>query len=104
MNPIEKIYLTCSGGPFRGKSKKELQNVGVENALNHPNWEMGDKITIDSATLMNKGFEMIEAHSSNKTSLASLKTPWTALNKFGTFLRKDQRDAIFLDFDQARVF
>ncbi len=62
MNPIEKIYLTCSGGPFRGKSKKELQNVGVENALNHPNWEMGDKITIDSATLMNKGFEMIEAH------------------------------------------
>jgi len=62
MNPIEKIYLTCSGGPFRGKSEKELQNVGVENALNHPNWEMGDKITIDSATLMNKGFEMIEAH------------------------------------------
>jgi 1-deoxy-D-xylulose-5-phosphate reductoisomerase len=61
MNPIEKIYLTCSGGPFRGKSMEELQNVTVENALAHPNWDMGAKITIDSATLMNKGFEMIEA-------------------------------------------
>lgn len=61
MNPIEKIYLTCSGGPFRGKSEKELEHVTVDNALNHPNWEMGAKITIDSATLMNKGFEMIEA-------------------------------------------
>ena len=61
MNPIEKIYLTCSGGPFRGKLINELQNVTVENALAHPNWEMGNKITIDSATLMNKGFEVIEA-------------------------------------------
>ncbi len=61
MNPIEKIYLTCSGGPFRGKSEEELQNVTIDNALKHPNWEMGAKITIDSATLMNKGFEMIEA-------------------------------------------
>ncbi len=61
MNPIEKIYLTCSGGPFRGKTEKELELVTVENALNHPNWAMGAKITIDSATLMNKGFEMIEA-------------------------------------------
>jgi len=61
LNPIEKIYLTCSGGPFRGKSEKELRHVTVDNALNHPNWEMGAKITIDSATLMNKGFEMIEA-------------------------------------------
>jgi 1-deoxy-D-xylulose-5-phosphate reductoisomerase len=61
LNPVEKIYLTCSGGPFRGKTEKELQNVTVENALAHPNWEMGAKITIDSATLMNKGFEMIEA-------------------------------------------
>jgi len=60
-NPIEKILLTCSGGPFRGKTIEELQNVTVNNALNHPNWEMGAKITIDSATLMNKGFEMIEA-------------------------------------------
>jgi 1-deoxy-D-xylulose-5-phosphate reductoisomerase len=61
LNPVEKIYLTCSGGPFRGKTEKELQNVTVENALAHPNWDMGAKITIDSATLMNKGFEMIEA-------------------------------------------
>ena len=62
MNPIEKIILTCSGGPFRGKSENDLKNVTVDNALDHPNWEMGAKITIDSATLMNKGFEMIEAH------------------------------------------
>ncbi|NOR74764.1 MAG: 1-deoxy-D-xylulose-5-phosphate reductoisomerase [Draconibacterium sp.] len=62
MNPIEKIYLTCSGGPFRGMTENELRNVTVEDALAHPNWEMGNKITIDSATLMNKGFEMIEAH------------------------------------------
>ena len=62
MNPVEKIILTCSGGPFRGKKEKELQNVTVDNALNHPNWDMGTKITIDSATLMNKGLEMIEAH------------------------------------------
>jgi 1-deoxy-D-xylulose-5-phosphate reductoisomerase len=61
LNPVEKIYLTCSGGPFRGKTEKELQNVTVDSALNHPNWAMGAKITIDSATLMNKGFEMIEA-------------------------------------------
>jgi 1-deoxy-D-xylulose-5-phosphate reductoisomerase len=61
INPIEKVYLTCSGGPFRGKTEKELENVTVDNALNHPNWDMGAKITIDSATLMNKGFEMIEA-------------------------------------------
>jgi 1-deoxy-D-xylulose-5-phosphate reductoisomerase len=60
-NPVEKILLTCSGGPFRGKTVGELQHVTVDNALNHPNWEMGAKITIDSATLMNKGFEMIEA-------------------------------------------
>jgi 1-deoxy-D-xylulose-5-phosphate reductoisomerase len=61
LNPVEKIYLTCSGGPFRGKTEKELRHVTVENALAHPNWDMGTKITIDSATLMNKGFEMIEA-------------------------------------------
>ncbi len=62
MNPIEKIYLTCSGGPFRGKTLDDLQHVTVDNALAHPNWDMGAKITIDSATLMNKGFEVIEAH------------------------------------------
>lgn len=60
-NPVEKIYLTCSGGPFRGKNLQELEQVTVEDALAHPNWNMGPKITIDSATLMNKGFEAIEA-------------------------------------------
>jgi len=60
-NPIEKIYLTASGGPFRGKSKEELMSVTKKEALKHPNWEMGAKITIDSATLMNKGLEVIEA-------------------------------------------
>lgn len=58
---LEKIILTCSGGPFRDKSINELQKVTVEQALNHPNWKMGRKITIDSATLMNKGLEIIEA-------------------------------------------
>ena len=62
MNPVEKIYLTCSGGPFRGKTLEDLQHVTVDDALAHPNWDMGAKITIDSATLMNKGFEVIEAH------------------------------------------
>ncbi|HQP00787.1 MAG TPA: 1-deoxy-D-xylulose-5-phosphate reductoisomerase [Bacteroidia bacterium] len=60
-NPIEKIYLTASGGPFRGKSKKELEQVTLAQALKHPNWSMGAKITVDSATMMNKGLEMIEA-------------------------------------------
>lgn len=60
-NPIEKIVLTASGGPFRGKLKKDLENITVEQALKHPNWSMGAKITIDSATLMNKGLEVIEA-------------------------------------------
>lgn len=60
-NPIEKIYLTASGGPFLGKSIEELQHVTKKDALDHPNWNMGDKITIDSATMMNKGFEVIEA-------------------------------------------
>lgn len=60
-NPIEKIILTASGGPFRGKKPNFLENVKREHALQHPNWSMGAKITIDSATLMNKGLEMIEA-------------------------------------------
>lgn len=60
-NKIEKIYLTASGGPFRGMKKEALQTVTKEKALKHPNWEMGAKITIDSATLMNKGLEVIEA-------------------------------------------
>jgi len=58
---LKKIILTASGGPFRGKSIEELQTVTREQALNHPNWDMGRKISIDSATLMNKGLEVIEA-------------------------------------------
>lgn len=58
---IKKIYLTASGGPFRGYSRAELEDVSVEQALNHPKWTMGRKISIDSATLMNKGMELIEA-------------------------------------------
>jgi 1-deoxy-D-xylulose-5-phosphate reductoisomerase len=60
-NPIEKIYLTASGGPFRGWTREQLANVTKKQALKHPNWEMGAKITIDSASLMNKGLEVIEA-------------------------------------------
>ncbi len=60
-NPIEKIILTASGGPFRGKSIEELKSVTKAQALKHPNWTMGAKITIDSASLMNKGLEVIEA-------------------------------------------
>jgi 1-deoxy-D-xylulose-5-phosphate reductoisomerase len=60
-NPIEKIILTASGGPFRGFKKLDLAKVGREQALKHPNWTMGAKITIDSASLMNKGLEVIEA-------------------------------------------
>jgi 1-deoxy-D-xylulose-5-phosphate reductoisomerase len=60
-NPIEKIILTASGGPFRGKDKAYLETVTREQALKHPNWDMGAKITIDSASLMNKGLEVIEA-------------------------------------------
>ncbi len=60
-NSIEKIYLTASGGPFRGKDKKFLETVTSKQALKHPNWDMGAKITIDSASMMNKGFEAIEA-------------------------------------------
>lgn len=60
-NPIEKIILTASGGPFRNHTQEQLLKVTRADALRHPNWSMGNKITIDSATLMNKGFEMIEA-------------------------------------------
>ncbi|MBI2327583.1 1-deoxy-D-xylulose-5-phosphate reductoisomerase [Candidatus Curtissbacteria bacterium] len=58
---VKRVILTASGGPFRGKKSKDLKNVRPEQALKHPNWKMGAKITIDSATLMNKGFEVIEA-------------------------------------------
>lgn len=60
-NKIHKIFLTASGGPFRGKKKEDLQHIQVEDALKHPNWSMGKKITIDSATMVNKGLEVMEA-------------------------------------------
>lgn len=60
-NPIEKIYLTASGGPFRELPMSEFKNITLDQALKHPNWSMGSKITIDSATMMNKGLEAIEA-------------------------------------------
>ena len=60
-NKIHKILLTASGGPFRGKTREELKDVTVEDALKHPNWSMGGKITVDSATLVNKGLEVMEA-------------------------------------------
>ncbi|WP_333647529.1 1-deoxy-D-xylulose-5-phosphate reductoisomerase [Lacrimispora sp.] len=60
-NTIHKILLTASGGPFRGKTRKEMESVQVEDALNHPNWSMGRKITIDSSTMVNKGLEVMEA-------------------------------------------
>ncbi|MDX6399077.1 MAG: 1-deoxy-D-xylulose-5-phosphate reductoisomerase, partial [Gaiellaceae bacterium] len=59
---VESLVLTASGGPFRGRTRAELAEVGVEDALAHPTWTMGPKITIDSATLANKGLELIEAH------------------------------------------
>ncbi|HEC41804.1 MAG TPA: 1-deoxy-D-xylulose-5-phosphate reductoisomerase [Bacteroides sp.] len=62
ISTVEKIILTASGGPFLGYTKEKLETVTREQALNHPNWCMGDKVTIDSATLMNKGLEVIEAH------------------------------------------
>jgi 1-deoxy-D-xylulose-5-phosphate reductoisomerase len=59
---VAKLLLTASGGPFRGRTKKSLENVTIEDALKHPTWSMGPKITVDSSTLMNKGLEVIEAH------------------------------------------
>ncbi len=59
---VERLTITASGGPFRGRSRAELEDVTVQEALSHPTWAMGGKITIDSATLMNKGLELMEAH------------------------------------------
>ena len=70
---LEKILLTASGGPFRGKSRSELANITVEDALKHPNWSMGRKITIDSATLVNKGLEVMEAKWLFQTDLSQIQ-------------------------------
>ena len=61
MHEVERIWLTASGGPFLNTPKSEFAVITVQQALNHPTWKMGKRITIDSATLMNKGFEVIEA-------------------------------------------
>ncbi len=61
-NPIRRILLTASGGPFRGRSRDELETITPQDALKHPNWDMGAKVTIDSSTLVNKGLEVMEAH------------------------------------------
>ncbi|MEI7474990.1 MAG: 1-deoxy-D-xylulose-5-phosphate reductoisomerase [bacterium] len=61
-NAVQRLVLTASGGPFRDKTREEMQNVTIEDTLAHPKWNMGSKITVDSATLMNKGLEVIEAH------------------------------------------
>lgn len=71
---VKQIVITASGGPFRTKKKEELVNVTLEDALKHPNWVMGKKITIDSATLMNKGFEVIEAKHLFNLELSKIKT------------------------------
>jgi len=70
---IERVYLTASGGPFRGKRKEDLAKVKPSDALKHPRWKMGEKITVDSATLMNKGFEVIEASYLFKLPLESIE-------------------------------
>ena len=70
---LRSIWLTASGGPFRGKSRSELQSVKAADALAHPTWNMGPKITIDSATLMNKGLEVIEAHQLFNVSYDDIK-------------------------------
>ena len=70
---LEKILLTASGGPFRGKRRSELANITVEDALKHPNWSMGHKITIDSATLVNKGLEVMEAKWLFQTDLSQIQ-------------------------------
>ena len=62
LEDVNKITITCSGGAFKNKTKEELQTLTAADALKHPTWNMGKKITIDCATLMNKGFEVIEAH------------------------------------------
>jgi len=72
-NEVSRILLTASGGPFRGKSYEELENVNLQQALQHPNWSMGSKITVDSATLMNKGFEVIEARWLFDMDIAKIK-------------------------------
>lgn len=85
---MKKILLTASGGPFRSLNKKQLENVTVKDALNHPNWDMGNKVTIDSASMMNKGFEMIEARwlfNCNPTDIEILVHPQSIVHSMVEF-------------------
>jgi 1-deoxy-D-xylulose-5-phosphate reductoisomerase len=89
MKSIKKIVLTASGGPFRNRTFDELKSVTVEEALKHPNWQMGDKITIDSATLMNKGLEVIETQWLFGIDLASIEVvihPQSIIHSFVEFI------------------
>jgi 1-deoxy-D-xylulose-5-phosphate reductoisomerase len=86
---IQKLILTASGGPFLHKSKDDLKNVNLEEALDHPNWKMGNKITIDSATMMNKGLEVIEAHwlfGLNKENIDVVIHPQSIIHSFVEFI------------------
>lgn len=86
---VKKIVLTASGGPFRNKTSEELKSVTVEEALRHPNWQMGDKITIDSATLMNKGLEVIETQwlfGINTNSIEVVIHPQSIIHSFVEFV------------------
>ena len=88
-NTVERVVLTASGGPFRGKSKAELEQVTVEQALKHPTWQMGPKITIDSATLMNKALEIIEAKwlfGLNESQLDVIVHPESIIHSFVEFV------------------
>jgi 1-deoxy-D-xylulose-5-phosphate reductoisomerase len=88
---IERLLITASGGPFLNHSKEELNIVTIEEALNHPNWDMGSKITIDSATMMNKGLEVIEAHwlfNLNKDKIEVVVHPQSVIHSMIEFVDK----------------
>ena len=78
---IEKITLTCSGGPFRERSVEEMRDVTPRQAVAHPTWSMGAKISVDSATMMNKGLELIEAHHLFQPAVRSGSTSWSTRNR-----------------------
>src|SRR5699024_4960789 len=88
MSSIEKLIITASGGPFRTWSPKQMRTITVDQALDHPNWTMGAKITIDSATMMNKGLEVIEAHWLFKMPLKKIEAvihPQSIIHSIVTF-------------------
>ncbi len=91
---IKKIIIPCSGGPFFAKTKKELKNLTVKNALNHPKWKMGKKISIESTTLLNKGFEILEAH-------YLFNIP---LNKIKSFIHPECQIHAIIQFENGKIF